>query len=1199
MKQLVLILILLVLTAFASQAAERISISSGTEDVSVTVLQSNGTETILQIEVNAFEREKIDIAGQQYYAISCGKEGLILNSGAPSLPHICRSIIIPDEADMVVEVLASEYKDYPGMPIAPSKGVLLRTVNPADVPYTFGTVYQNPQPYPVEIASLREPYILRDYRGTVVELNTFQYLSREQTLRVYKSVTVSIHEIGYGQTNVLHRTHPMTTVDPGFAQLYQKHFLNYGMGGAMLYTSVDEAGEILVITYDSFRTTMQPYVSWKIQKGIKTTMVNVSTIGNNSTSIKNYIQTFFNNTSGNLAYVLLVGDATQVATPTASGGSSDPTYAKVSGSDNYPDIFIGRFSAETTAQVLTQVERSVEYERDLQATATWLHFATGIASDQGPGDDNEYDYQHMNNIRTDLLGYTYTAVDQIYDPSATAAQVSAALNAGRGIVNYTGHGSNNSWSTTGFSNSNITALTNDDKLPFVYSVGCVNGQFNGITCFAETWLRSTRSGNPIGALATYMSSIDQSWNSPMDAQDEYIDLLRTNAKSSFGGLCYNSSCHMMDVYGSDGVNMYNTWHVFGDPSVQVRTNTPAVMSVSHTGSINSSATTYNVTVTGVTGALCALARNDTIYGTAYTNSSGLAVISIIGTLPAGQNLTLTVTAFNKVTNISTVTVFSGPITITETAPNGGETWYIGESNNITWTSTNLNENVKIEINRSYPSSTWETIAASVSNSGSYAWPVTAAETSTARIRITGTVNTTKGDTSDANFTIAARTITVTSPNGGESWRAGDSHTITWTSLNITGNVKIELDRSYPYGIWETINANTGNTGSLTWLLTEPASFSASIRITSLNYPLISDESNASFEIRNYNQPPVMTHDPLHDQITANFPVTAIVTDDAIGLVTRFFYKPTSSSIYDSLLMTTSGNPNEYSVSVNPAVSGSYDYYLVARDADGLTVSTLPFTFLYAPAYVFGTLQAYDDGVAERSNWSSSNNYQWAVKFSVTSAPYALYLAQIGISSVHPDTVHSPIQVQVILADGSGGMPGTVLQTRIAGSIGNVIGGLTYPPANWDNVLFRDDSGNPLQLSGDFYIAVSNPDSTKNESFLQDTSSTYAGRSYVYNPCDQQWFAESSGDTCARLGNRMIRVTGFSLVAPNAVIQRSGSDVRLDWNRTGAPQYRIYSATQSAGPFETVEGTTADTTFIDTGAISSGNMLYYQVKAIAP
>ena len=27
----------------------------------------------------------------------------------------------------------------------------------------------------------------------------------------------------------------------------------------------------------------------------------------------------------------------------------------------------------------------------------------------------------MNNIRTDLLGYTYTTVDQIYDPSATAA----------------------------------------------------------------------------------------------------------------------------------------------------------------------------------------------------------------------------------------------------------------------------------------------------------------------------------------------------------------------------------------------------------------------------------------------------------------------------------------------------------------------------------------------------------------------------------------------------------------------------------------------------------------------------------------------------------------------------------------------------------------------------------------------------------
>mgnify|MGYP006926390911 CR=1 FL=1 len=51
------------------------------------------------------------------------------------------------------------------------------------------------------------------------------------------------------------------------------------------------------------------------------------------------------------------------------------------------------------------------------------------------GDDGESDIQHMNNVRSELLGYNYTSVDQIYDPGATDAEVAAALNAGRGVLN--------------------------------------------------------------------------------------------------------------------------------------------------------------------------------------------------------------------------------------------------------------------------------------------------------------------------------------------------------------------------------------------------------------------------------------------------------------------------------------------------------------------------------------------------------------------------------------------------------------------------------------------------------------------------------------------------------------------------------------------------------------------------------------------
>jgi len=367
-------------------------------------------------------------------------------------------------------------------------------------------------------------------------------------------------------------------------------------------------------------------------------------------------------------FVLLVGDAAQVPSLSAYGGSSDPSYALVAGSDNYADIFVGRFSAESSDQVETQVLRSVEYEKYPQSGGGWYHKGMGVASNQGPGDDGEYDNVHLDNIRTDLLGFTYTEVDQIYDPSGTASMVTSGLNNGRSIVNYTGHGSAYSWGSTGFSTSHVNALTNDNMLPFIISVACVNGQFANTTCFAETWLRATHGSEPTGAIATWMSSINQDWDEPMDAQDEVADLLVGNAKRTFGGLCINGGAHMMDEYGSAGYDDFLTWHIFGDPSLRVSTDTPASLTVVHESEIDSGAGTFDVEVTGIEGALCALYYNGVLYGSALTNASGDATISISGTLGDGDDLVLTVTSFNAMPYFGTVTVGPSYTPIVDVSP---------------------------------------------------------------------------------------------------------------------------------------------------------------------------------------------------------------------------------------------------------------------------------------------------------------------------------------------------------------------------------------------------------------------------------------------------------------------------------------------------------------------------------------------------
>lgn len=539
--------------------------------VRVSIAENSPGRTVIDYVLGDYTAGSVTVNGLPYTHLALGKESSMEEAGAPSLPRVCRSIIIPDDAEMAIRVLASEHHDVTDVLVEPSRGIIYRTTNPATVPYTFGDAYRTDAFYPGELASLREPYIMRDYRGVVVILNPFQYNPMTRTLRVYTDITLEVLPVGPGRVNALDRARAPRELSLAFHQTYQRHFLNYNQ--PLRYTPLAENGNMLIICHDAWLSNVQPLVDHKNSIGISTTAVGVSTIpgGNTATAIKSYIQGVYN--QGNLAFVLLVGDAAQVATPNASGGSSDPTYSKLAGSDNYPDIIVGRFSAEDTLQVDTQVQRTIEYENMPATQQAWFTRGTGIGSDQGPGDDGEYDYQHIDNIRTDLLNYGYTVVDQIYDPGATASQVSAALNAGRGIINYCGHGSTTSWGTTGFSNSNVSALTNDNMLPFIFSVACVNGAFDGATCFAEAWLRATHNSEPTGAIATYMSSINQSWVPPMIAQDESNDLLVAQAYISFGALCFAGSCKMMDEQGAAGVEMFDTWHVFGDPSVRTSSGT--------------------------------------------------------------------------------------------------------------------------------------------------------------------------------------------------------------------------------------------------------------------------------------------------------------------------------------------------------------------------------------------------------------------------------------------------------------------------------------------------------------------------------------------------------------------------------------------------------------------------------------------------
>ncbi len=660
--------------------------------------KSDGKDLTIYFTLNAYRLKEVTINNQLSYIVESPKGAGILKAGAPDLPLYAQSIIIPDTGSMEVIINKVNFVEIKNIDIAPSKGNLLRTVNPDSVPYVYGPEYQLDALYPAEIVYLREPYILRDFRGQTIVVQPFQYNPVTKTLRIYTNIEFEVKSMPSPGINVFNRNKSLNSIDREFNEIYKRQFLNYS--SSLKYTPLsDNPGRMLIISYSNFMSAMQPFVEWKIMKGIPCEIVDVSTIGNNVSSIKNYVKNYYN-TNG-LTYLLLVGDFAQVTSPTAylSGvtGAKDNEYAYVVGNDHYQEFFVGRFSAESVADVETQVTRSINYEKN-PTTGDWYQSTLGIASAEGPGHNNEYDYQHMRNIMNDLMNYNYTTYYELYEDSQggqdapgdpMASNVSTIVNPGVGSIFYCGHGADTYWVTTGFSNSSVNALTNYNKLPFIYSVSCVIGHFNAGTCFCEAWMRANKTSGPTGAIGIFGSTINQSWEPPMTAQDEMVDILietyTNNIKRAFAGIAINGCFKMNDVHAAD-YEMTDTWTVFGDPSIVLRTKNPMTMTVSHPSSISTG--TSNITVNcNVNGAYVSITLNNQILGTGYV-SSGTANITL-NPAPSnnGETLKVCVTAYNYIPYLGDIVVSgtsTNPQNFTATAISQTQinlSWNLNTSNN--------------------------------------------------------------------------------------------------------------------------------------------------------------------------------------------------------------------------------------------------------------------------------------------------------------------------------------------------------------------------------------------------------------------------------------------------------------------------------------------------------------------------------------
>lgn len=626
------------------------------------------------------------IDGQDHLLFESAYDVVSMEAGAPAVPFFTESVIIPERGTVSLEITYSDYAELEDVYIAPSKGSLKRNVNPSDIEFTFGEAYTTNAFYPGELASITEPFVLRNTRGATIKISPYQYNPVTRVLRIYHNVKVAV------KTNEAMPGYNEITARPensgAFQTVYQNFYLNTDMVLGR-YTPREEEGDMLVIAPNSYMDEMQPLVDWKNQSGIKTILVNKSDVGTSDTEIKGYIEDFYD-ANPDLVFVLLVGDHLQIPCHTYGTAGweelwSDSYYGQMTG-DYYPELFVGRFSG-TTSEVETMVERTLEYEKN-PSDGNWMNIGVGLASNEGAGygDDGEADWQHARNNRAKLLDYGYAEVHEFYDGSQGGADapgnpdptdILPVVNSGCGLFNYTGHGAEDVCVTGNFSSGDINGATNNGKYPFVVSVACNNGTFTSGTCISEVWQRATNAGSPTGAIAACGSTILMAWAEPMETQDEMTNIIAEmyddNRKATLGGLFYNAQMSMFEDYGGSSTarEVMQTWVMFGDPSTLFRNMETEDMVVDHVDEVLMGITSVDVEC-DEEGALVAISQNNILLGSAKVEG-GVATITF-DPIETNDPLMVTATKQNFRPYQGTIAVLNGYVGINE----------IGASNTIVY-----------------------------------------------------------------------------------------------------------------------------------------------------------------------------------------------------------------------------------------------------------------------------------------------------------------------------------------------------------------------------------------------------------------------------------------------------------------------------------------------------------------------------------
>ncbi|MFX1496450.1 MAG: C25 family cysteine peptidase [Promethearchaeota archaeon] len=413
--------------------------------------------------------------------------------------------------------------------------------------------------------------------------------------------------------------------------------------------------EMLVITppNEDFINAVSPLVEWKNSKGLKTIILsNYSEYPgrDDAERIRNMIKYYYEHE--NVKWVLLAGDAKNNLIPiryvynpdviVVGGGESEylnwddyykPTdfyYADLTGSwdddndNNFgesakynqngideiswtPEVYVGRFPANTATELAIMVNKSLEYESN-PYIGNWMNsmLLAGGISEYTPDEDEarlteyiwtNYVLSEMNFTNLYKTTSSFTPTTPPYPNNQTELNTSnfdALFDKGYSTVMFAGHGDPTKFTSLPsyfivYSNNDATSSENIGKPSLVYADACTTSSYDKNDNSIGEVLIKREDGGAIG----YIGGLRVTWYVNNDTNLEYLN--RGNAKLFWktffnekyfqqGKALYESKLAYMnsDIFVNGSSSMYFEWHrknilsycLLGDPELDVYTNRP-------------------------------------------------------------------------------------------------------------------------------------------------------------------------------------------------------------------------------------------------------------------------------------------------------------------------------------------------------------------------------------------------------------------------------------------------------------------------------------------------------------------------------------------------------------------------------------------------------------------------------------------------